>query len=189
MPKKPDVLCGDVIRAITTILEYIGEDISREGLLETPTRVLQSYQEMFAGYRKDPAKVFKTFEDGKCDEMVILKDIPFSSCCEHHMLPFFGKAHIAYLPANKIIGVSKLARVLDIYARRLQVQERLTTQVTDCLNQHLGPRGAACIIEAQHLCMCLRGVKKSGVNMITSSLTGVFRDDPAARAELFSILR
>lgn len=175
--------------SVTRIIEFIGDDPKREGLLETPSRVIRSYEQMFSGYKKDPASVFKVFEDGACDEMVILKNTEFSSTCEHHMLPFVGKAHIAYIPKGRVIGVSKLARLLDIFARRLQIQERLCQEVTGALNTHLAPLGSACIIEAQHLCMTCRGVEKQHSKMLTSSLTGVFRNDPAARAELFSLIK
>lgn len=175
--------------AIRTILQYIREDPDREGLKETPARVVRSYGELFAGYRQDPADVFKVFEDGACDEMVVLKGIELTSVCEHHMLPFLGVAHIAYIPNKKIIGISKLARLLDIYARRLQVQERLTVQVTSALDQYLSPLGSACVIEAKHLCMVCRGVQKQHSTMITSSLTGVFRDKPEVRSEFFNLVK
>lgn len=173
---------------ITRLLEYIGEKTGREGLIETPARVIKSYAEIYAGYRQDPADVMKVFEDGACDEMVLLRDIEFYSVCEHHMQPFFGRAHIAYLPDKRVLGVSKLARVLDIYARRLQVQERLTTQVTNALMKHLKPKGAACVVEAKHFCMVCRGVGKQNSRMITSSLQGAFKKDPATRAEFMSMI-
>lgn len=179
----------EVLRAICTLLEYIGEDPNREGLIETPYRMTRSYKELFSGYKKHPADVMKTFSDGACDEMVIVKDISFFSTCEHHWLPFAGKAHIAYIPNGKIIGLSKLPRLLEIYARRLQVQERLTTQITDALMDHLAPKGAGCMIQATHLCMSCRGVQKQQASMITSSLTGVFRTDPATRSEFYSLIR
>lgn len=178
---------GTVENNITRILQYIGEDPKREGLLETPTRVVKSYAEIFGGYKEDPAAVMKVFEDGSCDEMVLLKNIEFYSNCEHHMQPFFGKAHIAYIPDGKVLGVSKLARVLDIYARRLQIQERLTQQVTDALMKHLEPKGAACVIEAKHFCMVCRGVQKQNSEMLTSSLKGSFLD-PAVRSEFYSLI-
>lgn len=174
---------------IVRILEYIGDDPSREGLKETPKRVVKSYEEIFAGYKQNPADVMKVFSDGSCDEMVLLKDIEFYSVCEHHMQPFFGKAHIAYLPDQKVIGVSKLARVLDIYSRRLQIQERLTQQVTQALMEHLKPKGAACIIEAKHFCMVCRGVGKQNSTMITSSLEGAFKTDSTTRNEFLSMIR
>lgn len=175
-------------KLIEGILTLIGEDPNREGLRETPRRVLKSYGEIFGGYKQDPAEVMKCFDDGACDEMVVLRDIEFYSNCEHHMQPFFGKAHIAYLPDKRVLGVSKLARLLDIYARRLQIQERLTTQVSQALMTHLQPRGAACVIEAKHFCMVCRGVGKQNSTMITSSLLGAFKDDPATRAEFMSMI-
>lgn len=175
--------------AVRRILQYIGEDPTREGLLETPDRVVRSYAELFAGYRQDPAGVFKTFADGACDEVVLLKNIEVCSTCEHHMLPFTGRAHVAYIPEGRVIGISKLARLVDIFARRLQVQERLTTEVTTALDFHLKPKGSACIIEARHMCMSCRGVGKQHSEMVTSSLTGVFRNKPEARAELLTLVR
>jgi len=170
-------------------LQFLGEDVSREGLQDTPSRVVKSWKTLFNGYHQDPESVMTTFTDGACDEMVILKDIEFYSTCEHHMLPFCGKAHIAYIPDGKVIGVSKLARLLDIFAHRLQIQERIGTQVTDALTKYLAPKGAACIIEAQHLCMKARGVRKQDSVMITSSLTGAFREKPEAKAELMGLIR
>jgi GTP cyclohydrolase I len=172
--------------AVLRLLQYIGEDPKRDGLLETPKRVIASYGELFGGYKQDPASVFKTFDNG-ADEMVVLKDIEFYSTCEHHMLPFIGKAHIAYLPVGKVIGVSKLARLLEIYSRRLQIQEQLTLQVTAALDKYLQPKGSACLIEAKHLCMTCRGVNKQNSVMLTSSLTGAFRQ-PEVRAEFFSMI-
>lgn len=176
--------------AVTRLLQYIGEDPTREGLKDTPKRVIKAYDEIFAGYRQDPKEFLKVFEDGACDEMVLVKDIEFYSNCEHHMQPFFGKAHIAYVPNKKVIGVSKLARILDIYARRLQVQERLTTQVVEALMETLQPKGAACIIEAKHFCMVCRGVRKQNSSMVTSAMQGVFRESKnAARLELLELLK
>lgn len=174
---------------IRRILQYIGEDVEREGLRETPDRVVRSYSEIFSGYNQDPASVFKTFADGACDEMVLLRNVEFYSVCEHHMQPFFGRAHIAYIPGTSVIGVSKLARLLEIYARRLQIQERLTTQVTEALDKYLQPKGSACVIEAKHFCMVCRGVHKQNSELITSSLTGVFRENLAARGEFMSLIR
>jgi len=177
---------------IRRILQYIGEDPKREGLLETPSRVVKSYAELFSGYRykteEEIGSLLKVFTDGACDEMILVKDIEFVSMCEHHMLPFSGVAHIAYLPKDQIVGLSKLARIVDVYARRLQVQERLTQQVTESLMKHLQPNGVACVIEAHHQCMSCRGVKKANAKMVTSSLTGAFRE-PAARAEFYSLIR
>jgi len=174
-----------VIRA----LQYVGEDVRREGLIETPARVLKAYRELFSGYKLSVENVFKTFSEGACDNMVLLKDIEFYSTCEHHMLPFFGKAHVAYIPDGKVIGVSKLARLLDIFARRLQIQERIGEQVTTALMEHLKPKAAACIIEAQHFCMKSRGVQKQDSIMVTSSLKGAFLNNVAARQELLLLTR
>lgn len=175
--------------SIRNILEYIGDDPNREGLKETPERVIRSYLELFSGYRKKVESVFKVFEDGACDEVVLLKEIECFSFCEHHMLPFYGTAHIAYIPNGKVIGISKLARLMEIYSRRLQIQERLCTQITTALDEHLQPRGSACIISARHFCICSRGVGKQNSVMVTSSLTGVFKDDPNTRQELLSLIK
>lgn len=174
---------------IRRILQYIGEDPERPGLKETPDRVVRSYAELYAGYKQNPADVFKTFENG-CDEIVLLKNIQFTSTCEHHLLPFIGTASIAYVPQDgKVIGLSKLARLLEIFARRLQIQEKLTTDVTTALNEHLKPLGSACIIKASHLCVACRGVQKQHSEMVTSSLTGVFREDQRARSELLQLIQ
>lgn len=178
--------------AVRNILCYIGEDPDREGLKETPTRVAKSYAELFSGYRyktdEQFVKLLKVFEDGACDEMVLLKDISFSSTCEHHMLPFIGKAHVAYIPNGKVIGISKLARIVDVFSRRLQIQERLTQQVTQTLDKFLQPAGSACILEAHHQCMSCRGVMKAESMLVTSSITGAFRDG-IVRSELFSLVK
>ena len=174
---------------IRRLIEYIGDDPDREGLKETPNRVVRSYSELFSGYREDPSTVMKVFEDDSCDEMVVVRDIEFYSTCEHHLLPFFGKAHVAYIPDGKVLGVSKLIRVLEIFSRRLQIQERLCEQVTYTLMTHLKPKGVACVLEAQHFCITSRGVGKQGSVMVTSSLTGVFRDSGnAARQEFLSMI-
>lgn len=170
------------------ILELLGEDPNREGLRETPARVVRSWSELYGGYGQDPQDILKTFEEGACDEMVLLRDVEFYSTCEHHMLPFFGRAHIAYLPNRKVVGVSKLARLLEIFARRLQIQERLGQQITTALDAALHPMGSACILEAQHFCMTSRGVAKQNSVMVTSSLTGAFREEAETRQELFAIL-
>jgi GTP cyclohydrolase I len=174
--------------AVRRLIQYIGDDPLREGLKETPDRVVRSYAELFAGYKQNPADVMKVFEDGACDEMVLLQDISCVSTCEHHLLPFIGTAHVAYIPDKRVIGVSKLARIVDIYARRLQVQERLTQQITAALDEHLKPKGSACVIQAQHLCMACRGVGKQNAVMKTSSLSGAFKDDAKARAEFFAMI-
>lgn len=173
---------------IVRILEYIGEDPEREGLKETPERVIRSYKELYSGYKQNPSDIIKVFDD-PCDEIVLVKNIEFYSTCEHHLLPFFGKAHIAYIPNGKVIGVSKLARILEIYARRLQIQERIGEQVTEVIDNMLTPLGVACVLEAQHFCMTSRGVQKQNSIMVTSSLTGAFKEKPEARAELLSMIR
>lgn len=170
-------------------LQYLGEDITREGLLETPKRVVKSWAKIFGGYNEDPKDHIKLFDSEGCDEVVLLKDIEFYSNCEHHIQPFFGKAHIAYIPNGKVIGVSKLARILEVYTRRLQIQERIGTQVVKALMDELKPHGAACIIEAKHFCMVCRGVEKQNSTMMTSALRGVFKDDAKARAELMSMIQ
>jgi len=174
---------------VRRLLEYIGEDPKREGLVETPKRVIRSYETLFGGYKQKPEDVLKIFEDGACNEMVLLKDVEFTSFCEHHILPFFGKAHIAYIPDGRVIGISKLARILEIYARRLQIQERIGQQITDCLMKFLKPKGAACVLEAQHACMVCRGVQKQNSVMMTSSLTGVFLEHAQTRSEFFSMIK
>ena len=176
--------------AVRTILKYIGEDPNREGLLETPARVVRSYAELYGGYGKDPGPILKTFKDGgeKADEMVLQRNISFFSTCEHHMLPFFGVAHVAYLPSKSIVGLSKLARLVEVYARRLQVQERMTNQITDALMAELQPRGAACVIQATHLCMVQRGVAKHNTDTITSCLRGSFLEHKT-RAEFFELTK
>lgn len=174
---------------INSILHYIGEDPTREGLLETPKRVVKSWFELYAGYNKDPADILTTFDAENYDEIVLLKDIELYSMCEHHMLPFYGKAHVAYIPNGRVIGISKLARLVDIFSRRLQIQERLGQQITSAIMEHLQPKGAACIIEASHMCMRMRGVSKQHSMMITSSMTGVFMEKPETRAELMALLK
>ena len=175
----------------TRLLQFIGEDPNREGLKETPKRWLKAMKHWMSGYGQDPADVMKVFEDGAegCDEMVLVRDIPFFSHCEHHIAPIIGVAHIAYIPNGKIIGLSKLARLVDMYARRLQVQERHTNQVADALQEHLEPLGCGVVIEARHLCMESRGIQKQGNYTITSALRGVFKDDGKAREEFLMLTR
>ncbi len=177
-------------QGVRLILEGVGEDPNREGLLETPARVARMYQECFCGLHQDPAVHFETLFDEHHNEMVIVHDIPFYSMCEHHLVPFFGKAHIAYIPSKegKICGISKLARLVEVFARRPQVQERLTSQVADTLVQQLNPSGVAVVMEAEHLCMSMRGVKKPGAKTLTKAMRGIFEDDTAARAEALSLL-
>ena len=175
--------------AVRTLMSYMGEDIAREGLLETPHRVAKAYGEWFAGYQQDPADLFKVFEDGAegADEMVLLTDIPVFSHCEHHITPIVGVAHVAYIPKDKIVGISKLARVVALFARRLQVQERLTNQIADAIQNHLDPLGVAVVIRAKHFCMATRGVKTPNVDTTTSALRGVFKEG-TPRAEFLSLI-
>jgi len=169
-------------------LQYINEDSEREGLKDTPKRVVKSWDFLFSGYKQDPKKLITTFAAEGYNEIVLLKNIEVYSMCEHHLLPFFGKAHIAYIPEKKVIGISKLARILDIYARRAQIQERLGNQVTNLLMKELKPKAAACIIEAQHLCMLMRGVQKQNSVMTTSSLKGAFMNNAKTREELLMLI-
>ena len=180
----------DVANAIRTLIAWAGDDPSREGLIDTPARVARAWKEYCQGYAEDPAiHLSRTFEEvGGYDEIVLLKDIPFQSHCEHHMAPIIGKAHIAYLPENWVVGISKLARVLHAYARRLQIQERLTAEVADCIWTHLRPRGVAVVIEATHACMTARGVRTPGVSMVTSRMMGVFREDERSRKEVLALM-
>lgn len=176
---------------VKEMLRAIGENPERPGLLETPARVVKAWDEWFDGYKADPGAMLKTFEDGAelCgDELVIVRDIQFYSHCEHHMAPFFGTAHIAYIPDTFIVGLSKLARLLDVFAHRLQVQERLTNQVADALCEHLQPKGVGVIVTATHFCMCSRGVNKQGSTTITSALRGAIREKPEARAEFMALV-
>lgn len=178
-----------IMNAVRDILEAVGEDPSREGLIETPKRVANMYEEMFAGLYEDPKQHLKLFNETSNDEIVVVRDIPFSSMCEHHLLPFVGKAHIAYIPNdNKIIGLSKFARIVDNFAKKPQVQERLTSDVADFLNDNLSPRGVAVIIEAEHMCMSIRGAKASGSITQTSALRGLMRNDARTRAEVLALL-
>ncbi|GJL96093.1 MAG: GTP cyclohydrolase 1 [Hyphococcus sp.] len=178
------------LEAVRELLRWIGDDPDREGLAETPRRVVDAYLEYFQGYEQCPETYLKrTFEQvGGYDEIVLLKDIPFHSHCEHHMAPIIGKAHVAYLPTDRVVGISKLARVVQAYARRLQVQERLTAEIADCVQKILEPQGVAVVIEASHACMTARGVKTPGVSMTTSRMMGVFRQDDKARQEVIRLL-
>ena len=175
---------------IRLLLRLIGEDPRREGLRRTPLRVKQALQYLTSGYRQDPAKILnRSFTEVKHDEMVIVKEIDFFSLCEHHLLPFFGKCHIAYVPDKKIIGLSKIPRLVDAFAHRLQVQERLTTQIAEAINQHVHPLGVACVIEASHLCMMMRGVQKQNARAVTSSMLGAFRSSDKTRSEFLTLIR
>ncbi len=175
-------------KAVREILIAIGENPDREGLKETPERVANMYEEILGGYFQDVKEHIKLFT-ASYDEMIIVKDIPFFSLCEHHMLPFFGKVHIAYIPnKNKVTGLSKLARIVDVYAKRLQLQERLTEQIADAIVENLNPKGVLVIVEAEHLCMVMRGVKKKGSKTITSALRGIFKKNYATRMEALSLI-
>nr|WP_298286179.1 GTP cyclohydrolase I FolE [Acidocella sp.] len=176
--------------AIRTLLLWAGEDPSREGLLDTPARVAKAYEEFFSGYREDPeALLARTFEEVEgYDEMVVLRDIRIESHCEHHMVPIIGRAHVAYLPQTRVVGISKLARVVDAYAKRFQIQEKLTAQIANTINTVLQPRGVAVVIEAGHQCMSTRGVHKPGASMVTSRMLGAFRDDPSTRREFLAMI-
>ena len=175
---------------VRTLLRWAGDDPTREGLLDTPARVARAYEEFFAGYAIDPVALLeRTFEetDGY-DEIVLLRDIRLESHCEHHMVPIIGRAHVAYLPHQRVVGISKLARVVDAYAKRLQIQEKLTAQIANTIQQVLEPRGVAVVIEAAHQCMTTRGVHKPGVTMVTSRMLGAFRDDPTTRREVLAMI-
>lgn len=187
-PKIP--VPDEVADAVRTLLRWTGDDPSREGLLDTPLRVARAWKEYCQGYAEDPAShLSRVFEEvGGYDDIVLLKDIPFQSHCEHHLAPIIGKASIAYLPGNHVVGISKLARVLHAYARRLQVQERLTAQVADCIWDHLKPRGVAVVIDASHACMTARGVRTPGVSMVTSRVIGTFREDDRSRKEVLALM-
>ena len=187
-PKLP--VPDEVAQAVATLIRWAGDDPAREGLLDTPKRVARAWKEYCQGYAEDPrAHLSRVFEEvGGYDEIVLLKDIPFQSHCEHHMAPIIGRAHIAYLPKDHVVGISKLARVLHAYARRLQVQERLTAEVADCIWDGLAPRGVAVVIEATHACMTARGVRTPGVIMKTSRMMGVFREDERSRAEVLKLM-
>ncbi|MFG1343589.1 GTP cyclohydrolase I FolE [Xanthobacter autotrophicus DSM 431] len=177
--------------AVRTLLAYLGEDPAREGLLDTPKRVVKAYDELFSGYGEDADELLdRTFgEIGTFDDFVLLRDIPFHSHCEHHMVPFVGKAHVAYFPVERVVGLSKIARVVDIFAHRLQTQEHLTSQIINALDEGLRPRGVAVMIEAEHMCMSMRGITKAGVSTLTTQFTGVFRDDPAEQVRFITLLR
>lgn len=175
-------------KAVREILLAVGENPDREGLLKTPNRVARSYAELMAGLREDPRKHLQTVFHERYDEVVLLRDISFHSLCEHHLLPFTGRAHVAYLPDGKVVGLSKLARLVDGYARRPQVQERLTTQIADALMEELNPIGAACVIEATHTCMTIRGAQKPGAVMVTSALRGIFKENPSSRNEILTLM-
>ncbi len=176
--------------AVRTLIEWAGDDPDREGLTGTPGRVARAYEEFFAGYREDPVAVLATtFEETAAyDEMIVLRDIRLESHCEHHIVPILGKVHIGYLPAGRVVGISKLARLVEVYAKRMQIQEALTAQIADAIQTVLAPRGVGVVVEAAHHCMTTRGIRKPGVSMVTSRLLGSFRDDPTTRREFLSMI-
>jgi GTP cyclohydrolase I len=177
--------------AVRTLIAYAGDDPSREGLLGTPKRVVDAYDELYNGYRESPAEVLdRTFSEIEpYDDLVLVRNIGFNSHCEHHMMPFFGRAHVAYMPVDRVVGLSKLARLVDVYARRLQTQERLTSQIATAIEEILKPRGVAVLIEAEHMCMSLRGVEKLGATTITTQFRGVFRDDANEQVRFITMVR
>lgn len=175
-------------KAVREILLAVGEDVEREGLKDTPDRVARMYAELLGGMREDPEKHLRSVFTETYEEIVLLRNIPFYSICEHHMMPFIGSAHVAYLPSGKVLGVSKLARIVDSFARRLQTQERLTYQIADFLKTNLKSQGVAVVLEASHSCMTIRGIKKPGSTMVTSALRGIFKRDPKSRSEIMSLM-
>ena len=180
---------GKIKKGVRLILEGIGEDLRRSGLKDTPRRVADMYEEIFAGLGVPQEEMLKLIEGETHDEMILLKDIPFYSVCEHHLLPFIGKAHIAYIPSGRIVGLSELAKVLEYFAKRPQVQERLTSQLADMIMEKLRPRGAMVIIDAEHLCMSMRGIKKAGTRTVTSAVRGIFRTKASTREELLELIK
>lgn len=181
----------EVEQAVLTLLRWTGDDPAREGLLDTPKRVAKAYREMFAGYDQDPAEELgRTFEEvAGYDDLVVIKDIPFHSHCEHHMVPIIGKAHVGYLPDGRVVGLSKIARVVDIFAHRLQTQESMTAQIAGVIQDVLNPRGVAVMIEAEHMCMAMRGIRKQGSTTLTSTFTGAFRDTPEEQVRFMMMVR
>ena len=177
--------------AVRTLLRWAGDNPDREGLLDTPARVVKAYGELFAGYQQTPKAVLgRTFEEvAGYDDMVIVRDIPFHSHCEHHMVPIIGRAHVGYLPEGKVLGLSKIARVVDIYAKRLQTQESMTAQIADAIQDNLQPRGVAVMVEAEHMCMAMRGIRKQGSTTLTTMFTGAYRDDPQEQLHFMTLLR
>src|SRR4051812_33606686 len=188
MPDRPSRAAAEA--AVRTLILWAGDNPDREGLEGTPGRVVRSYEEFYSGYQKDPEEILRTtFEETEgYDEMVVLKDITFESHCEHHMVPVIGKAYVAYLPNKRVVGISKLARVVEAYAKRLQIQEKMTAQIANAINDVLKPKGVAVVIEAEHQCMTTRGVHKPGVGMVTSTMLGAFREDPSTRKEFLAII-
>lgn len=191
-PAKPDRPSqAEVEAAVHTLLRWTGDDPNREGLLDTPKRVAKAYREMFGGYDQDPVEELgRTFEEvSGYDELVLIKDIPFHSHCEHHMVPIIGKAHVGYLPDGRVVGLSKIARVVDIFAHRLQTQEAMTAQIAGTIQEVLNPRGVAVMIEAEHMCMAMRGIRKPGSTTLTSTFTGAFRDTPEEQVRFMMMVR
>ena len=190
-PAGPRPSRQDAEAAVRTLLAYTGDNPHREGLLDTPKRVVAAFDELFSGYREDPVGILdRTFsETGGYEDLVLVRDIPFYSHCEHHMMPFVGKAHVAYLPVDRVVGLSKLARLIDVYAHRLQTQEHLTSQIVRTIDEVLKPRGVAVMMEAEHSCMSLRGVGKMGAATVTTRFTGLFRDVPAEQVRFMTLVR
>ena len=190
-PVEPRPSREEAEAAVRTLIAYAGDNPKREGVLETPKRVVDAYAELYSGYRECPAEVLdRTFsETGAYDDLVLVRDIGFNSHCEHHMMPFFGKAHVAYMPTDRVVGLSKLARLVDVYARRLQTQEHLTSQVATAIEEILKPRGVAVLLEAEHMCMSLRGVEKPGAATLTTQFRGAFRDDPNEQVRFITMVR
>lgn len=174
---------------IKEVLKYIGEDTEREGLIETPKRIRKAYDEVFSGYKQNPKDLMKTFTEGTCREMVILKNCEFYSMCEHHMFPFFGHISIGYIPNKKVIGISKLARLVDCFSKRMQIQERMTTQIAECIMKELDAKGVYVVCEGVHFCMRSRGIKKQDASMITSAIRGIFEENAEARQEFLSLIK
>ncbi|GIL00308.1 MAG: GTP cyclohydrolase 1 [Alphaproteobacteria bacterium] len=191
LPRSSRPSRAEAEEAVRTLLRWIGEDVEREGLVDTPARVAKAYLEMFSGYDEDPEEALgRTFEEvGGYDDMVLVKDITFHSHCEHHMVPIIGKAHVAYLPDGKVLGLSKIARTVEIFARRLQTQENMTAQIAQAIDAVLRPRGVAVMIEAEHMCMAMRGIRKQGSTTTTTCFTGEFRDNASEQANLLTLLR
>lgn len=183
--------CEEAEAAVRTLIAWAGDDPEREGLKDTPKRVVKAYQEFFQGYAMDGSSVLdKVFEEvAGYDDMVLVRDIPFSSHCEHHMVPFIGTAHVAYYPRDGVVGLSKLARVVDVFAKRLQTQETMTAQIVEAIEDALNPRGVAVLLDAEHMCMSMRGVQKQGASTITTRFTGLFKDDPKEQARFMTLLR
>ncbi len=190
-PAEPRPSRTEAEAAVRVLIAYTGDDPAREGLLDTPKRVVSAFDELYGGYRASPVEVLdRTFSEiGTYDDLVLVRDIPFHSHCEHHMMPFVGRAHVAYLPVERVVGLSKIARLIDVYARRLQTQEHLNSQVITAIDEVLKPRGVAVMLEAEHTCMSLRGVEKPGAKTITTQFTGLFRDDPGEQVRFITLVR